>query len=229
MDYLRNSDGDGVTDTVLAVASELSGVTGWVVDVIESIGEPGVGALIALENIFPPIPSEAILPFAGFSAAQGDINLVLAWVAATVGALVGAFVLYGVGRVIGYDRLQELAQKRWFFLFGPGDLARGEKFFERHGSAIVLVGRCIPLVRSVVSVPAGWSKMPIGRFTILTAIGSAIWNALFIGLGYQLGDRWERVESWVEPLGYAVLAAIFGYVAWLAFRKIRLVRTRRSA
>ncbi len=209
------------------MASDLSGVTGWVVDVIESIGELGVGVLIALENVFPPIPSEAILPFAGFSAAQGDINLVLAWVAATVGALVGAYVLYGVGRIIGYDRLQELAQKRWFFLFSPNDLARGEKFFERHGSAIVLVGRCIPLVRSIVSVPAGWSKMPLGRFTVLTVIGSAIWNALFIGLGYELGDRWDRVSSWVEPLGYLVLAAIFGYVAWLALRKILLVR--RSA
>lgn len=212
-----------------AVANELGGVTGWVVDVIEAIGELGVGALIALENIFPPIPSEAILPFAGFSAAQGDINLVAAWVAATIGALVGAFVLYGVGRVIGYDRLQELAQKRWFFLFGPNDLARGERFFERHGSAIVLVGRCIPLVRSVVSVPAGWSKMPLGRFTVLTAVGSGIWNAVFIGLGYQLGDRWEKVEGWVGPVSYAVVAAILAYVAWLAFRKIRLVQERRSA
>lgn len=212
-----------------AVASELGGVTGWVVDVIESIGELGVGVLIALENVFPPIPSEAILPFAGFSAARGDINLVLAWVAATVGALVGAFVLYGVGRIIGYDRLQVLAQKRWFVLFSPNDLARGEKFFERHGDAIVLFGRCIPLVRSVVSVPAGWSKMPLGRFAVLTAIGSAIWNAVFIGLGYQLGDRWERVEGWVGPIGYVVLLALVGYVGWLAIRKIKMVRERRTA
>lgn len=215
--------------TVRSVETELGGVTGWVVDVIESIGEVGVGALIALENIFPPIPSEAILPFAGFSANRGDINLVLAWVAATLGALVGAWVLYGVGRIIGYDRLQVLAQKRWFFLFGPSDLARGERFFERHGAAIVLVGRCIPLVRSIVSVPAGWSKMPIGQFTMLTAIGSAIWNAVFIGLGYQLGDRWERVEGWVGPLSYAVVAAILGYVGWLAFRKVSAVRAGRTS
>ena len=211
------------------MADGLGGVTGWVVDVIEAIGEPGVGALIALENIFPPIPSEAILPFAGFSASQGDINVVLAWVAATIGALVGAYVLYGVGRLIGYDRLQELAKSRWFFLFGPNDLARGERFFERHGSAIVLVGRCIPLVRSIVSVPAGWSKMPLGRFTVLTVVGSAIWNAVFIGLGYGLGERWEQVDGWVAPIGYVVLLAIGVYVGWLAFRKIRLVRTGRSA
>jgi membrane protein DedA with SNARE-associated domain len=212
-----------------AVANELDGVTGWVVDVIEAIGEPGVGALIALENVFPPIPSEAILPFAGFSASRGDINVVLAWAAATVGALVGAYVLYGVGRIIGYDRLQVLAQQRWFFLFGSKDLTRGERFFERHGSAIVLVGRCIPLVRSIVSVPAGWSKMPLGRFTVLTALGSAVWNAVFIGLGYELGDRWERVEGWITPIGYAVLLVIAGYFGWTAYRKIQMVRQGRNA
>lgn len=214
---------------MLAVANDLGGVTGWVVDVIESIGEPGVGALIALENVFPPIPSEAILPFAGFSAARGDINVIVAWVAATVGALVGAYVLYGVGRIIGYDRLHDLAQKRWFVLFGPNDLARGERFFERHGSVIVLAGRCVPLVRSIVSVPAGWSKMPLGRFTVLTVVGAGIWNAIFIGLGYQLGDRWERVEGWVGPLSYLVVAAILGYVGWLALRKIQAVRAGRSS
>ena len=197
------------------------GITGWVVDVIEDIGEVGVGLLIAAENIFPPIPSEAILPFAGFSASEGEINGVLAWVTATIGALVGAYVLYGVGRVIGYDRLQVLAGKRWFVLFGESDLARGERFFEEHGEKIIFFGRFVPLVRSIVSVPAGWSRMPLLRFTLLTLAGSAIWNAAFIAIGYQLGDRWERVEGWVEPIGYAVLAAIAAYVVWLTVRKIR--------
>jgi membrane protein DedA with SNARE-associated domain len=197
------------------------GLTGWVVDVIESIGEVGVGVLIAAENVFPPIPSEAILPFAGFSASEGEINAVLAWLAATIGALVGAYILYGVGHVIGYDRLQVLARKRWFFLFGEADLARGERFFERHGEQIVFFGRFVPLVRSIVSVPAGWSRMPLPRFTVLTAAGAAIWNAVFIALGYQLGHRWERVEGWVEPVGYTVLAGLAGYLGWLAVRKIR--------
>jgi membrane protein DedA with SNARE-associated domain len=209
------------------MANDLDGVTGWVVDVIDAIGEVGVGALIALETVFPPIPSEAILPFAGFSASRGDLNVVLAWVAATLGALLGAYLLYGVGRVIGYDRLQVLATKRWFVLFGPNDLARGERFFERHGGVIVLVGRCIPLVRSIVSVPAGWSQMHLGKFTVLTLVGSAIWNAVFIGLGYALGDRWERVEGWIQPVGYLVVVAILGYLAWTIFRKIRLIRAGR--
>lgn len=202
-------------------AQEADGLTGWVVDVIDKIGEVGVGTLIAAENVFPPIPSEAILPFAGFSASEGNINAVLAWVAATIGALVGAYVLYGVGAVIGYERLQVLAGKRWFILFGEADLARGERFFEEHGAPIVLVGRFIPLVRSIVSVPAGWSRMPLPRFTLLTVVGAGIWNAVFITIGYQLGDRWDRVESWLEPVGYAVLAALVVWVGWLAYRKIR--------
>lgn len=119
---------------------EIGGVAGWVVDVIDSIGAVDVGALIALENIFPPIPSEVILPFAGFSAARGSLNAVLAWVAATIGAVVGSYVLYGIGALVGYDRVHRLAGKRWFVLFGPADLARGERFFHRHGSKVVLLG-----------------------------------------------------------------------------------------
>ncbi len=203
---------------------DLHGITKWVVDVIDAIGEVGVGLLIAAENIFPPIPSEAIHPIAGFSASQGDINVVLAWVAATIGALVGAWFLYGVGALIGYDRLRVLAGQRWFILFGEADLARGERFFERHGTWIVLVGRFIPLVRSIVSVPAGATRMPLPTFTLLTAVGAGIWNAVFIAIGYQLGERWERVEGWVTPIAYTVLALLLLWLVWLAVRKVRATR-----
>jgi membrane protein DedA with SNARE-associated domain len=206
--------------------TEADGLTGWVTDVIDRVGEVGVGALIALENVFPPIPSEAILPFAGFSAAEGDINAVLAWVAATIGALLGAYVLYGVGAVIGTERLHVLAGKRWFFLFGEADLARGERFFERHGQRIVFFGRFVPLVRSIVSVPAGAERMPLPRFTVLTAVGAGIWNAVFIAIGYQLGERWDRVEGWLEPIGYAVVALLALALVWLAVRKLRGGATR---
>jgi membrane protein DedA with SNARE-associated domain len=209
---------------VVLAEEDLGGLAGWVVDVIERIGAPGVGALVALETAFPPIPSEVILPFAGFSASRGDVNVVLAWVAATVGALIGAWVLYGIGAVVGYDRLQALGEKRWFPLFSGADLARGEKFFARHGDRVVLVGRCIPLVRSIVSVPAGVERMPLVRFSVLTAIGSGVWNALFIGAGYQLGNRWERVENWVQPLSYAVVGLLALAGLWLIVRKVRAVR-----
>jgi membrane protein DedA with SNARE-associated domain len=211
------------------VANEdLGGLAGWVVDIIERIGAPGVGALVALETAFPPIPSEVILPFAGFSAAQGDVNVVAAWAFATLGALVGAWVLYGIGALVGIERLAVLATKRWFPLFGPGDLERGDRFFKRHGSQIVLFGRCVPLVRSIVSVPAGVERMPLVRFSALTALGSGVWNALFIGAGYQLGNEWDRVEVWIQPIGYAVVALLGLVGVWLAYRKVYAVRAGRS-
>ncbi len=205
------------------------GIAGWVVGVIDAVGEVGVGALIALESIIPPIPSEVVLPFAGFSASRGDISLVLAWVAATVGSLVGAYVLYAVGALVGYDRLHELAGKPWFVLLSSGDLRRGERFFDDHGGKVVLLGRCVPFLRSVVSVPAGLDRMPLGRFTVLTLIGSGIWNALFLGLGYRLGDRWEQVQGWLQPVSYGVLALVLAGLAVLVARKVRARRARVSA
>jgi len=204
-----------------AANSDLGGVAGWVVDVIDSIGEVGVGALIALENIFPPIPSEVILPFAGFSASRGDLNPVLAWAAATIGALLGAYVLYAVGALVGHDRVHELADKRWFVLFSQSDLARGERFFDDHGGKVVLLGRCVPFVRSVVSVPAGFARMTLWRFTALTAIGSGVWNAIFIYAGYRLGDRWDQVQQYLQPISYAVVAALLAGVAFLVVRQLR--------
>lgn len=141
-------------------SGDVSGLAGWVVDVLDRIGAPGVGALIALENVFPPIPSEVILPFAGLSAARGDLDPVPAWLAATTCAVVGAYVLYAVGSP---DRLRQGARargKRWFLLLSQADLARGERFLDEHGSKVVLFGRFIPFVRSVVSVPAGFARMP---------------------------------------------------------------------
>lgn len=196
--------------------------------VVEGIGEVGVGMLVALENLFPPIPSEVILPFAGFQAERGELNLVLAWVAATIGALVGALVLYGVGAWVGTERLHELAGKRWFVMLSQKDYERGERIFERHGTKFVLFGRCIPLVRSVVSVPAGVARMPLAQFCAYTVVGSAVWNAIFIGAGYQLGQNYERVESWVRPIAYAVLLGLVLWVVWLATRKIRRLRTTRA-
>lgn len=215
----------GTAPPLPATGEELGGLAGWVVDVVEAIGEPGVGALIALETVIPPIPSEIVLPFAGFSASRGDINVVLAWIAATIGSLIGAWTLYGVGRLVTYERIHELAGARWFILFGQSDLERGKRVFDAHGGTIVLVGRCIPLVRSIVSVPAGMEKMSPARFTVMTAVGSGVWNVVFITLGYQLGSRWERVEGWIQPASYAVVALLLAVLAWLSVRKVhRMLR-----
>lgn len=205
------------------------GLSGWIGDLVDRLGEVGVGALIAIENIFPPIPSEAILPFAGYRAEVGELNLLGVWVAATVGSLVGALVLYAIGALFGYDRLHALAAKRWFVVLGQKDLERGDRFFERHGVKVVLFGRCVPLVRSVVSVPAGLARMPLGRFCLYTTIGSAVWNAVFIGIGFQLGQRWEQVERYVRPVALLVLAAVLAGVVTLAVRKVRRRSLSRAA
>ena len=189
--------------------------------IVDRMGEVGVGLLIFLENIVPPVPSEVILPLAGFRARTGALNVWLVWPAATAGSVLGALVLYGVGAWLGYDRLHALAGKRWFILTSQSDLDRGERIFERHGGKMVLLGRCVPLIRSVVSIPAGIAKMPLPRFLTLTAVGSGVWNALFIGLGWILGDQWGRVQGWLGPVSYVVIGLVVVGLAWLAVRKLR--------
>ena len=197
------------------------GITDWVIDVIDTIGEVGVGALVLLENLFPPIPSELILPLAGFRAHEGHMNLVLAWLAATIGSLTGALILYAMGALIGYDRLHELAGRRSFVVLSQSDLERGQRFFERHGGRVVLLGRCVPLVRSIVSIPAGLIRMPLPRFIGYTVIGSGVWNAAFIGAGWVLDDNYDRVQGWVQPVGLAVLLALLAGIGFVATRKVR--------
>jgi membrane protein DedA with SNARE-associated domain len=198
-----------------------NGIAGWITSVVDSIGAAGVGLLIALENVFPPIPSEVVLPFAGFSAARGELNVVLAWAAATAGSVLGAYVLYGIAARIGYDRLHELAGRPWFLLFSEDDLARGERFFRDHGDKVVLLARFVPLLRSVVSVPAGFARMPLVRFTALTAIGSGIWNAVFLYAGYRLGADWAKVQQWLGPVGIAIAVALALAVALLVARQLK--------
>jgi membrane protein DedA with SNARE-associated domain len=196
---------------------------------IESIGEVGVGLLIALESVVPPIPSEVVLPFAGFAAAQGLINPWLAWLAATLGALAGAYLLYGLGVLLSYERLHDLAGRRWFLLFGQRDLERGHRLFLEHGEVLVLVGRCVPLIRSIVSVPAGLTGMPLWRFSLLTAAGSGVWNGVFIFLGYRLEENYTAVERYAAPISRAVVAMALLGLVWLAVRRIRQHRRGEDA
>lgn len=198
-------------------------MSNWVVDVIERLGAVGVGLLIFLENVLPPIPSEVILPFAGFTARRGDLNVVAAWAAASIGSLAGALLLYGIGALIGEERLRELARKRWFVFFGEKDFDRGQRFFEKHGDKVVFFARFIPLVRSVVSVPAGLDRMPLPRFILLTFAGSAIWNAAFIGAGWVLGDNWDVIEGYMGPLSYLVVGLLAVAAVVLVVRKVRRV------
>ncbi|MEY2766598.1 MAG: hypothetical protein RL644_1142 [Actinomycetota bacterium] len=195
----------------------------WATDVIDAIGLAGVAFLVALENIFPPIPSELILLLAGFNVSEGRFGLVGAVLAATVGSVVGAYFLYAVGRLVQDERLERfLAGAGRFVGLKRADVHKGFLWFERHGTAVVLFGRLIPVVRSVVSIPAGSDKMPIGRFTLLTAAGSLVWNTVWVAVGWGLGDQWEKAGKWGDYLQYGVVAlAAVGFV-------VLVVRSRRA-
>mgnify|MGYP001182011464 CR=1 FL=1 len=202
----------------------LTGLAGWVADVIEALGAVGVGLLIALENLFPPIPSEVVLPLAGFLAAEGRMHPVAVLVAATIGALFGALVLYGLGAWLGEERIRRLVRR--VPLLQESDLDRAVAWFQRYGRIAVLVGRMVPVVRSLISVPAGVERMPLPQFILLTTLGSLIWNSVFIGLGITLGERWRSVGHYSDWINTAILVLLVGAIAWFVIGRLR---RRRSA
>ncbi len=196
---------------------------------VESLGYWGVAALVALENLFPPIPSEVILPLAGFVAVEGDASVVGMVIAATIGSMVGAYALYGIAAAIGPVRLRSFVVRygKWFGL-DEGDLDKSEEWFDRRASMAVLVCRCIPLMRSLISIPAGLRRMPLIPFSIYTLLGSLVWNVLLIGAGYLLGERWQQVEEPMALFQKLVLVVIGVGVAWFVWRRIVRPRLRRA-
>jgi membrane protein DedA with SNARE-associated domain len=205
----------------------MSGVIDWAEHVIETIGLVGVAVLIALEGVLPPIPSEMVLLLTGFNVETGRFALVPAIVSATVGSVVGAWVLYGIGAWIRGERLELYLSKigRWMGL-SRDDVATGSAWFGRHGPKVVFFGRLIPVVRSVVSIPAGAERMPLWRFTALTAAGSMLWNTLWIVVGRQLGEQWHEAEEWHGVANKVVLAAFVLGLGWLI---VKARRRRRGA
>jgi membrane protein DedA with SNARE-associated domain len=202
-----------------------SGIVGWVIRIMEALGAPGAGLAVALENLFPPIPSELILPLAGFTASQGDMSLVGAIVWTTIGSVAGALVLYAVGALLGRDRTRAIAAR--LPLVRTSDIDRSEAWFAKHGVKAVFFGRMIPLFRSFISVPAGIERMPLTTFLVFTALGSLIWNAVFVLAGYQLGENWRVVQDYVGVYQKVVVAAVL--VAVAVFVAARLRRSRRKA
>lgn len=196
-------------------------LTQWVTDVIDALGYPGVAFLVALENVFPPIPSEVVLPLSGFVAGRGDASLLIMIVAATIGSVVGALILYGLAAWIGPTNLHRFVGRwgRWFQV-KPDDLGRAEAWFDRRANTAVLVGRCVPLIRSIVSIPAGFRRMPLVPFVVNTTIGSLVWNTALIGAGALLGDRWESVGDYIGILQWVVIVVIVGLVAWFLWRRL---------
>lgn len=199
--------------------SWLGALLDWSVSLMDVVGAPGAGIAIALENLFPPLPSEVVLPMAGLAASRGSFTLFEAIAWTTAGSIVGAFLLYGLGAWLGVDRLRRIAAR--VPLLHPEDIDRTVGWFHRHGGAAVFFGRMIPIFRSLISIPAGVTRMPLWQFGLLTAAGSLIWNSLFVLVGFFLGESWPVVEQYVDVLQYLVIAGVAIAVAWFLF-----VRTR---
>jgi membrane protein DedA with SNARE-associated domain len=206
-----------------AAQEPTSGVAGWATDLMEKLGAPGAGLAIALENLFPPLPSEVILPLAGFAASRGDLGLVSAILWTTLGSVVGALALYLVGAMLGRDRTRGLVAR--LPLLKLEDVDKAEGWFDRHGSKAVLIGRLVPVVRSLISVPAGVARMPVPLFIGLTAVGSLTWNSALILAGYLLGEKWHLVESSLGILRWVALGAAVAAVAWFVVSKVRAARS----
>jgi membrane protein DedA with SNARE-associated domain len=199
-----------------------SGIVGWAISIMETLGAPGAGLAVALENLFPPIPSELILPLAGFTASRGDMSLIGAIVWTTLGSVAGALALYAVGALLGRDRTRAIAAR--LPLVKLSDIDRTEAWFARHGVKAVFFGRMVPLFRSFISLPAGIERMPMTSFLAFTTLGSLIWNVIFVLAGYQLGENWRVVQDYVGVYQKLVVAAVV--VAVAAFVALRLRRSR---
>ena len=194
----------------------------WILALILRTSYGGLMLLMIAENVFPPIPSEVIMPLGGYLAQQGRLTLLGVIGAGTAGAVLGALPLYWLGRQIGEERLKAFSDRhgRWLAL-SCADIDHATGWFNRHGAAAVLVGRLIPGVRSLISIPAGIERMPLGQFRLYTTLGSAVWTAALAGAGYVLGQQFKQVGEWLDPVSWVVLGGIV--VAY----GVQVVRHRR--
>jgi len=187
-------------------------------ELIEHGGYAGILLLTFIETIFPPLPSELFMPMAGFVAARGPLTLPGVIACGTLGSLAGACFWYALGRAIGLARMKQLAADhgRWLTIH-PADIDRGARWFADHGGGVVLFGRMVPAIRSVVSVPAGIAHMPIQRFLLLSGMGSLIWTSLLMTAGYKLGEDYDKVAAWAAPISNTVVVLLIGAYLWRLF------------
>jgi membrane protein DedA with SNARE-associated domain len=197
----------------------------WIVDFVTGAGYLGIALLMFAENIFPPIPSELIMPLAGFAAARGDLNLVGVLAAGTAGSILGALPWYYLGRVFREDRLKRLAARhgRWLTMT-PEDVDRACRWFERKGALAVFPGRLVPAVRTLISVPAGLARMPLLPFLAWSTLGTVIWTGLLTMAGYLLESQYERVEGWIDPMSKFVV----GFVVLFYIYRVATFRPTRA-
>lgn len=197
----------------------------WITSFMEQFGYWGIFLLITLENVFPPIPSEVILTFGGFMTTHTNLTVIGVIVVATIGSIIGAVILYGVGYLINVDRLEAIID-RWgrYLRVKKEDIRKADAWFERYGYWTVFFCRMIPLVRSLISIPAGMAKMKFGLFLLYTTVGTLIWNVILVSVGAALGDNWENVVEFIDvysTIAYAiiVLGIVTALFLWIGRRK----------
>ena len=184
-------------------------MTDWIIQTITEMGYVGIFLVMLAESLFPPIPSELIIPFAGFAAANGDLNLVGVLVTATLGAVVGMLPWYFAGRFFGLSRVRYLADRFGRVMaFNADEIDVAVKWFTRFGPIIVLFGRLIPLIRTLISIPAGLSRMRLPVFLLASTTGALIWNTFLTLAGYILHEHYEVIEVVLDPLSYVVLGLV---------------------
>ncbi|MFD1173781.1 DedA family protein [Oceanobacillus picturae] len=197
----------------------------WITNIMEQFGYLGILLMMALENLFPPIPSEIVLPFGGFLTTYTNITVWGVVIAATIGSLLGAVILYWIGTLLDVDRLERII-KRWGRIarIKVEDVHKADTWFDKYGYWTVLIGRMVPVVRSLISIPAGMSNMRFGLFMLFTVIGTLIWNSILITVGVILGESWHDITSFMDlysDIVYFFLAVIFAILLYLYFRKKR--------
>ena len=189
-------------------------MSGWVMRLIEQSGYLGIGFLMFIETVFPPIPSELIMTFAGVTAAKGELELSLVILSGTAGAMLGNIFWYLAARALGIDRLKPLVERHgnWLTVTWP-EVLRAQRWFEGHGVAFVLIGRVIPTMRSLVSIPAGLLRMRFRNFLIASTLGTFAWTAVLAGAGFRLRSDFHQVDQWMEPMADAIIVVIvLGYL-----------------
>ncbi|HEY9865564.1 MAG TPA: DedA family protein [Candidatus Obscuribacterales bacterium] len=195
----------------------------WITNTMNSLGYLGIGLLMFLENLFPPIPSELIMPLAGFTVSRGEMQFFPAVVAGVVGTILGAFPWYYAGKFFGEERLRDLADKygKWITVTGR-DIDKANNWFTRYGGMAVFLCRLVPGVRTLISLPAGLNNMPLIPFIIYSTIGTTLWVSFLTGAGYLLGDHYDLVEEYIGPISkIALLSLVIGFGLWVLRKNMR--------
>lgn len=194
----------------------------WINNLMSSLGYWGIGLLMFLENLFPPIPSELIMPLAGFTVAKGQMDFSLAVAAGTIGTMIGTYAWYFFGRLVNYQRLEAWANKygKWLGVSAQ-DIDRVNNWFNKHGKKAVFFGRMVPGIRTLISLPAGINSMNFATFTVYSTAGTLIWTIALTSAGFLLGENYALLEKYLAPISKLVLLGLFGWAGYWLFRKVR--------